>query len=83
MDKEKAAETLRKKGYNVKVLNGILQFFYPDGMHNYNAYISRISEDLKQIGYNSSWGCRYSKEESKQTQENFNMNETEENEWLS
>lgn len=80
MDKEKAAEALRKRGYNVKVLNGILQFFYPDGIMDYNGYARRIAEELKGIDYNSSWGCRYSKEESKPLQENFKVEETEEEE---
>ena len=78
MDKDKTAESLQKKGYNVKNVGGVLQFFYPEDITDYFGYVAQVAKELEEIGYNSSWGCRYSKEENRTQQDETEENKEEE-----
>lgn len=80
MDKDKVVESMRKKGYNAKNIGGVIQFFYPDAVTDYLGYVGLVIKELKEIGYEGSWGCRYSKEESKISQEETGENIEEEEE---
>lgn len=77
MNKEKCVEYLKKNGYNAKIQEGIVMILYSIKIDDYEEYLNKIRNIMKNINYTESWGCKYSKDQIDNKSE---MTYTEENE---